>query len=109
MWKPAQALNAIIIVSFSFIEISRSFILIVHESIFLAESVCVHLLSTVLYSDCRMIENQRLDWVDNGPCCEPQFWEPCILVIGIRAIHLGKSIKLILHLKPVNLLDLTCL
>ena len=44
----------------------------------------VCLCSPLNYIGCRMIENQRLNWVDNGPCCEPQFWQPHILVIGVR-------------------------
>ena len=47
--------------------------------------------------------NQRLNWADSRPCCEPQFWEPHILVIEMKEVYSGALIKLIMHLTPLNL------
>ena len=43
------------------------------------------------------LRNQRFNWADNGPCCEPQLCELHILVIGIREFYSGESINLIMH------------
>lgn len=43
------------------------------------ELVFTYLLAS-LYSNCKWLWNERLNWADSGLCCEAQFWEPHIFM-----------------------------